>query len=40
MWRHRGTDIVDLAAICAAAQLIFLFSRILDCVVDCILYNM
>ena len=32
MWRHRGNDIVSVAAICvaancAAAQLIFLFGR-------------
>ena len=27
VWRHRGNDIVSVAAICAAAQLIFLFGR-------------
>ena len=27
MWRHRGNDIVSVAAICAAAQLILLFGR-------------
>ena len=27
MWRHRGKDIVSVAAICATAQLIFLFGR-------------
>ena len=27
MWRHRGNDIMSFAAICAAAQLIFLFGR-------------
>ena len=27
MWRHRGNDIVSVAEICAAAQLIFLFGR-------------
>ena len=25
MWRHRGNDIVSVAAICAAAQMNFLF---------------
>ena len=27
MWHHRGNDIVSVAAICAAALLIFLFGR-------------
>ena len=27
MWRHRGNDIVSVAAICATTQLIFLFGR-------------
>ena len=27
MWRHKGNDIVSVAAICTAAQLIFLFGR-------------
>ena len=27
MWRHRGNDIVSVAAICAATPLIFLFGR-------------
>ena len=47
MWRHRGNDIVSVAAICAAAQLIFLFGRTRLAVaslragpVGCILYNL
>ena len=38
MWRNRGDDIVSVAAICAAAQLIFLFVRArLDMLLACVL---
>ena len=49
MWHHRGNDIVSVAAICATAQLIFLFGRTRLAVyiaslragpVACISYNM